>query len=80
MHITGAKVMFIEVNNEDEKYLSDHCRSMVQFSADYEHRDHSQSVSLPLTPSSPRLSSYLLAGGGLPEEDRPVPIDVRAAG
>jgi hypothetical protein len=45
MHFTGAKVMFIEVNSEDEKFLSGHYRSTVQYSCDYaNHEDPEQSV------------------------------------
>eukprot|EP01033_Poteriospumella_lacustris_P007119 gene7119-5122_t len=35
MHNIGAKVMFIEVYNEDEQFLASHYRSTVQYSADY---------------------------------------------
>lgn len=35
MHSTGAKVMFIEVNNDDEQFLVSHYRTVMQYSDDY---------------------------------------------
>jgi len=43
MSLTGAKVMFIEVNNEDENFLSEHYRTTVHYSADYVGQSDAQS-------------------------------------
>ncbi len=37
--------MFIEVNNEDENFLSEHYRTTVHYSADYVGQSDAQSVS-----------------------------------
>jgi hypothetical protein len=39
MQAIGAKVMFIEVNNDDEDFLATHYRATVENSADYTGRD-----------------------------------------
>ncbi len=44
MSLTGAKVMFIEVNNDDENFLSEHYRTTVHYSADYVGQSDAQSV------------------------------------
>jgi hypothetical protein len=36
MHSTGAKVLFIEVSCEDEKYLSEHYQKMCVLSPEYQ--------------------------------------------
>ncbi len=35
MQVSGAKLMFIEVNNDDEEFLSAHYRTTVKYSEDY---------------------------------------------
>jgi hypothetical protein len=45
MHSIGAKVMFIEVNNEDEHFLAKHYRNTVHYSCDYEGLEDAESVS-----------------------------------
>ncbi len=42
----GAKLMFIEVNNEDEEFLSSHYRTTVKYSEDYTGLGDAQSVSI----------------------------------
>lgn len=48
MHNIGAKVMFIEVNNEDEDLLASQYRSTVQHSADYAGLNDVSSVRIPI--------------------------------
>jgi hypothetical protein len=81
MHFTGAKVMFIEVNSEDEKFLSGHYRSTVQYSCDYaSHDDPEQSVReffdfFFLIHHWYFFSNF--SGSGFPEKDRNLQGNVR---
>lgn len=45
MHNIGAKVMFIEVNNEDEQFLARNYHTTVQYSVDYAGLNDASSVS-----------------------------------
>lgn len=44
MQQIGAKVMFIEVSNEDEAFLTKHYHTTVQYSADYVGMNNKMSV------------------------------------
>jgi ribosome biogenesis SPOUT family RNA methylase Rps3 len=46
MQEIGAKVMFIEVNNEDERFLAKQYRSTVRYSIDYAGLNDASSVCL----------------------------------